>query len=60
MNRDELTRRVDAVIAAAGDDEVAHAMEDVLHLDVIRALCPEWAQAEVARLSATSFARWCA
>jgi hypothetical protein len=60
MDTGELKQRVDAVIASAGDDEVAHGMEDALHLDVIRAFCPEWVQAEITRLSVTDFARWCA
>jgi hypothetical protein len=60
MNQDELKQRVDAVIAMSGDDEAAHSAEDALHVDVIRAFCPEWVQAEIARLTEADFCRWCA
>lgn len=60
MTEDELKQRVDAVIATAGDDEIAHGNEDALHLDVIRAFCPDWVVAEVQRLSDADFSRWCA
>lgn len=58
MTEDELKQRVDAVIAESDDDEAAHSMEDALHLDVIRAFCPDWAQAEIERLSKADFCRW--
>jgi hypothetical protein len=59
MDRDELTRRVDEIIAKC-DDEEQHAIEDALHLDVIGAFCPEWVQAEIERLTNADFNRWCA
>lgn len=62
MTEDELKRRVDEVIAEADHDdwETAHSMEDALHLDVISAFCPQWAQAEIRRLSNATFDQWCA
>lgn len=60
MTEDELKQRVDAVLAVCDDDEVGHMKEDALHLDVIRAFCPDWVVAEIQRLSDADFSRWCA
>ena len=60
MSPEELKRRVDAVIAKADDDEVAHMMEDTLRLDVIADFCPQWVGAEISRLADADFCRWCA
>ena len=60
MNPEELAARVNSVIDQSGDDEAAHAMEDDLHLDIIRSFTPNWVQAEVARLCAAPFNRWTA
>lgn len=60
MTSEELKEEVDRVIGMAGDDEAAHSAEDDLHLEVIKAFCPEWVVREIDRLSKTNFARWCA
>ena len=61
MTRDELKTRVDQIIkVGAHDDEAAHAVEDVLHRELIATYCPKWVVAEVDRLSAADFDRWCA
>lgn len=61
MTPEELTSRVNRIIDRdIYDDEAQHADEDSLHLDLIKAFCPEWVIAEVDRLSAANFERWCA
>lgn len=60
MTKEELKDRVDTIIAISSDDEAAHSEEDNLHLDVIKAFCPDWVVAEIERLSAADFNRWCA
>lgn len=60
MTKEQLKQRIDTIIAIAGDDEVAHAEEDELHVDVIKEFCPQWVTEEIQRLSDTDFARWCA
>ena len=58
MNRDDLIRRVDSVIAKSHDDEMAHYWEDELHLSVIHEFCPDWVWTEIKRLRDADFARW--
>jgi len=60
MEKEELKKEVDRIIAMSGDDEAAHSSEDDLHLEVIKNFCPDWVVAEVERLSKADFARWCA
>lgn len=60
MTPEQLKKRVDNIIAMASDDEGAHSAEDDLHLQVIYAFAPEWAQNEIERLSVADFNRWCA
>lgn len=60
MTQEILKKKVDTIVAIAGDDEAAHSEEDRLHLEVIREFCPPWVVSEIFRLSTTKFARWCA
>lgn len=60
MTKEELKKRVDAIIDMSGDDEVAHSREDDLHIEIINTFCPDWVKEEVKRLSDADFARWCA
>lgn len=60
MKKEELKDKVDRIISMRGDDEMAHGEEDNLHLEVIKAFCPDWVVAEIQRLSDADFARWCA
>lgn len=70
MTRDELKQKVDAIIAlgeglptsarVGRDDEAAHADEDRLRIELIEAFCPKWVVAEVDRLRAADFGRYCA
>lgn len=60
MTPEQLKTKVKEIIAMAGDDEVAHSREDDLHLEVIRAFCPDWVVKEIDTLSKADFARWCA
>ena len=60
MTHDELKAAVDAIIKIACDNEVAHSREDDLHRELIKQFCPEWVKAEIERLSAAEFERWCA
>lgn len=65
MNPQEVKKRIASIRSKSGDDELAHAMEDELHQDVLRAIvggiCEEYA--ECARLALTTiyidFARRC-
>lgn len=58
MTHEELIEKVDKIIAIGGDDEMAHAREDELHLEVIKKFCPDWIVAEIERLSKADFERW--
>lgn len=60
MKTEQLKEKVDQIIAGASDDEAAHGAEDDLHIEVIKAFCPDWVVAEIERLSNADFARWCA
>lgn len=60
MGKEELKKRIDAIIAMSRDDEVAHSEEDTLHLEVINKFCPDWVADEISRLSDADFERWCA
>lgn len=60
MTKQELTKKVSAIIAHSGDPERAHSEEDDLHVELINEFCPEWVKSEVDRLSSTRFPRWCA
>lgn len=71
MNAEEARERVEAIRAAAGDDEGAHSMEDELYRDFIAAIAQTVtdrgrpsAAAEVAQIvlmtQEIEFARWCA
>lgn len=60
MTPEQLKDRVIEVLALTRDPEAAHSAEDKLHRDVIKAFCPEWVVAEIDRLSAADFKRWCA
>ncbi len=57
---EDLIKEVDSIIAVAGDDEMAHSMEDDLHRELINRYCPDWVKAEVKRLSEADFIGWCA
>ena len=66
MTLKDIQKRLDAIHAVAHDDEEAHAMEDALHREVLRAIA-DGAVADprhAARLALLSgdidFARWCA
>lgn len=60
MTLEQLKEKVMKIIASAGDDEAAHSMEDDLHLEIIKAFCPDWVVKEVETLSKADFQRWCA
>ena len=60
MEKEELKHKIDLIIEKSGDDEIAHANEDDLHLEIIEKFCPEWVKEEVKRLTNADFARWCA
>lgn len=60
MELEELKNKIDTIISYGVDPEAAHSAEDDLHLEVIEKFCPEWVVAEIKRLSAADFARWCA
>lgn len=62
----DVAARVQAIRSSAGDDEVAHGMEDDLHQDVLRAIadgrCEDVRGCATAALETKTikFARWCA
>lgn len=66
MTVEEIERRVEAIRDSAGDDEVAHGMEDRLRHDVLEAIanrkCDDPAECAGAVLRTTDidFQRWCA
>ena len=60
MEKEELQERVNDIIASGYDDELAHSMEDKLHLEIINTFCPAWVKNEINRLSLADFDRWCA
>ena len=62
MTEDELRRKVDDIIHMGEhvDAEQGHGDEDDLHLTLIREFCPDWVVAEIDRLHASNFPRWCA
>jgi hypothetical protein len=59
---DEVRARVAEIHEHADDDERAHAAEDELHQDVLRALAKDGHQlaAEALATLDIEFARWCA
>jgi hypothetical protein len=46
----KLRQRVDLILAHGAEPETFHAEEDDLMADLIKAFCPEWVVAEIARL----------
>lgn len=65
MTSDEVRQRVAAIKAMAGDEEVAHSMEDQLAADVLRSIAdgdgdPVSLAAECLRTREIEFPRWCA
>lgn len=58
-NAAEVTARVDAIIAA-DDSERQHQAEDQLLHDVVATYAPAGIRAEIDRLAAADFERWCA
>ena len=59
MEREELQKRIDAIIAMGDDDpEASHSDEDKLAQDVIAALCPPWVVEEMGRLWRSGQTRW--
>lgn len=70
MTVNQIHRKVKAILAVVGDDEMAHSMEDQLHLEFITYIASldgslsakalsEKAKA-VLKTSNMPFARWCA
>lgn len=59
MKQPELRDRVNTILAMQ-DDEAQHGYEDDLRIKVIREHCPAWVVAEIERLAAADFERWCA
>ena len=60
---DEVRAEVDRIIdgyTKTWDDETAHSDEDALLGRLVRAYCPPEIVAEVERLGAADFQRWCA
>jgi hypothetical protein len=66
MNIEDVELRVENIRERAGDDEVAHGMEDDLHQDVLRAIAagtcsdPVGCAASALKTCDIDFARWCA
>ncbi len=67
MNVHYVWDRLQSIKAVAGDDEVAHAMEDDLWRDVLRHIANDPAKSEFAALAMLAlktdeidFRRWCA
>ena len=60
MTEAELQQRIKKILALSDDLESAHAEEDILHEDVIKAFCPKWVVREIDNLSQVEFDRWCA
>lgn len=60
MSKAELQKRVDEIIAAAGDDEQAHGKEDSLYVELLAEYLPTDLLKEVVRLQQADFQRWCA
>lgn len=63
MTPDEARRRVAAIRTWAGDEEVAHSMEDQLHEDALAAIAsgaddPQALAAECLRTREIKFDRW--
>ncbi|QDB74747.1 hypothetical protein SEA_BARB_71 [Gordonia phage Barb] len=57
----ELADEVDAIIETGKrDPEDAHGREDSLLRRMVRAYAPAWVNAELDRLAAADFDRWCA
>lgn len=65
MDLDEIHTRIARIYANRSDDEAAHAAEDDLHTDVLKAIAdgaPNSAELarEALRTKDIDFARWCA
>jgi hypothetical protein len=66
MTVEEVERRVEEIRAAAGDDEVAHSLEDKLHRDVLAYFAEHerWDVRDIAQEALKTrelgFARWTA
>ncbi len=65
MTINEIQEKIDQITKESGDDETAHALEDALHQDVLRAIASgDDYPSELARKALTTleleFARWCA
>jgi len=66
MTTDEAKRRVEEIRAIRGDDESAHAAEDQLYRDILKAIAEGKAEnpaalcAEGLRTRRIRFCRWCA
>lgn len=60
MSKEELIKRIDAILAENGDDERQHSWEDELHLDLLEQYLPDDLWQELKRLIDADFARWCA
>ena len=66
MTVDEVVKRVEEIRHCAGDDEVAHSMEDALHGDVLQAIAdghcdkPDECAKAALMTEKIAFERWCA
>jgi len=62
----DVQKRIEEIRGKASDDEVAHAMEDQLHQDVLRAIAEDKCTAPRSCANAAlktldiDFCRWCA
>lgn len=59
-DKKHLALLVDDIIEIKGDAEIAHSIEDDLHLRIIMQFCPLWVKKEIKRLEDADFPRWCA
>lgn len=58
---DDLATEVDTILTlGATDPEAAHGREDHLLRHLASVYAPPWVQAELTRLEAADFPRWCA
>jgi len=62
---DDVREFVEEIRLSAGDDEVAHSMEDELYVAVLQAIAngadsPEKLAAEALKTKDIEFSRWCA
>lgn len=58
MTKKELATIVDSIVDKSYDDELAHSMEDALHMDLLKQYLPDELWEEIERLNEATFSRW--